>query len=64
MAERETRAQAQVAPPDDQFQRVSRATAEAQKEADAANLDEAPEGGRYVMGDTVVDSEGKPVKKD
>lgn len=60
MAERE---KAQVHPQDDQFQRISRATAEAQQEADAAKLDETVEGGRYTVFGEVVNSEGEPVNK-
>jgi hypothetical protein len=54
--------QPQVQPQDDQFQRVSRATAEAQQEAEKLQLDETEPGGRYVVGDQVVNSEGEPVK--
>lgn len=61
MPERE-KAQPQVQQQDDQFQRVSRATAEAQQQADADKLDETVPGGRYMMGDVAVNSEGEPIK--
>lgn len=51
----------QVAPQDDQFQRVSRATAEAQQEADRQQLDETVPGGRYTVGGQTVDADGKPL---
>jgi hypothetical protein len=54
--------QPQVQQQDDQFQRVSRATAAAQQEADQLRQDETVPGGRYVVGGVVVDAEGKPIE--
>jgi hypothetical protein len=62
VAERKNEQQPQVQQQDDQFQRVSRATAEAQKEAAAAKLDETVPGGKYKVGDTFVNADGEPVK--
>lgn len=44
-------------------QRVSRGLAEAAAEAEARQADEGPAGGRYKVGDQMVDAEGKPVSE-
>jgi flagellar motor protein MotB len=66
VAERKNEQQPQVQQQDDQFQRVSRATAEAQQEAERLQLDETEPGGRYIVGGIAVNSEGAPLdeKKD
>lgn len=65
VAEKEKQA-TQAQPPDDQFQRASRATAEAQQEADAKRLDEVEEGKSavYMVGGVEVGPNGRPIGKD
>lgn len=41
---------------------ASRALAEAAAQAEERRLDEAPEGGRYVVAGQTVDAQGQPIK--
>ena len=63
MADKEPQEAPRAAPTNDP-ERVSRALAEAQREAQAHPRDETIPGGRYLVDGEWVDADGKPLKKD
>lgn len=59
----ENRDRATIQQQESEAQRTSKALAEAAEEAEQRKADETVPGGRYMVGDQLVNAEGKPVKE-